>query len=422
MKPRRVVVTGMGVVAPNAIGVPAFLRAIRNGRSGLRHMPEFERLKYLCQVTGRPDFDWEELRNWIPEVTFHGLRGWGIAYGIRASLEAWTDANLPLETETPRWETGCVFGNSTADAVLMGSVIEKVNALEVKKLGSRVVEQVMNSGVTAYISGRLGLAGRVTTNSAACATGSQAILLGYEQIAQGLADRMVVGSTEYVDTYIFGAFDAMRVLARKFNQQPEKASRPMSRSAGGFIPGSGAGALILENLETALARGARIYAEVKGGASNSGGQRGGSMTSPNPEGVVRCIRQALKNANTDPASIDLVNGHLTATMGDLYEIQAWILALEREGADFPWVNSTKSMIGHCLSAAGSIESVAVVLQIFHQFIHPNINLEDPHPEIVKRIAPERMPTTHLPIELNTVAKANFGFGDVNTCLIFAKYG
>ena len=146
------------------------------------------------------------------------------------------------------------------------------------------------------------------------------------------------------------------------------------------------------------------------------------MTSPNPEGVVRCIRQALKNTHTDPADIDLVNGHLTATQGDLYEIQAWILALEREGADFPWVNSTKSMIGHCLSAAGSIESVAVVLQILHQFIHPNINLEDPHPEIVKRIAPGRMPTTHLPAELNTVAKANFGFGDVNTCLIFAKYG
>ena len=422
MKKRRVVVTGLGVVAPNGNGVPAFLEAIRSGASGLRYMPEFEQLKYLCQVTGRPEFDWNSLQEVIPEVTFHGLKGVGIGYGLKAAMEAWLDAGLPLETEQARVETGCVFGNSTADSGLMGNVMQKVDALEVKKLGSRVVEQTMNSGVTAYITGRLGLAGKVLTNSAACATGSQAVLMGYEYIAHGLADRMVTGSTEYVDTYIFGAFDAMRVLARKFNQEPERASRPMSRTAGGFVPGSGAGALILEDLDTALARGARIYAEVKGGATNSGGQRGGgSMTSPSPEGVNRCIVEALRTTGTDPASIDLISGHLTATGGDLPEIQNWILALGRKDANFPWINSMKSMIGHCLSAAGSIESVASVLQIRHQFVHPNTNLEDPNPEIVKRIDQERMPTTCLAAEINTVIKANFGFGDVNTCLIFTKW-
>ncbi len=422
MTKRRVVVTGLGVVAPNAVGVPDFLNALQQGKSGLSFEPEYERLKFNCQVTGRPDFVWDELLNCIPEITFHGLRSWGIGYGISAAVEAWLDAGLPLETEQPRWETGCVFGTSTSDSDLMRAVFNKVDALEAKKLGSRVVEQIMNSGVTSYITGRLGLAGKVLTNSAACATGSQSILMGYEYITHGMADRMLVGSSEHVDTYIFASFDSMRVLARKFNKTPQAASRPMSQSAGGFIPSSGAGALILEDLDTALARGAKIYAELKGGAFNSGGQRlGGSMTAPNPEGVIRCIREALEIAETQPTDIDLISGHLTATGGDAMEIQNWSLALDRKGSNFPLVNSVKSMIGHCLSAAGAIESVAVALQIQHQFIHPNINLEDPNPEITKRIDIDRMPTSLQQRPVNIIAKANFGFGDVNTCMIFSKY-
>ena len=139
---------------------------------------------------------------------------------------------------------------STARAFeFLHEVDERVDAGEARKLGSRVVEQFMNSGITAYISGRLGLGNRVIANSAACATGTQAILMGHEYIQQGLAKRMLVGSSEHVDQYIFGAFDSMRILSRKHNHEPEKASRPMSQTAGGFVPGSGAGALVLEDLE-----------------------------------------------------------------------------------------------------------------------------------------------------------------------------
>jgi 3-oxoacyl-(acyl-carrier-protein) synthase len=153
----------------------------------------------------------------------------------------------------------------------------------------------MNSGVTSYIAGRLGFANKIITNSAACATGTQAILMGYEYIKHGYAKRMLTGSSEYVDPYVYGAFDSMRVLSRKFNDTPEKASRPMSITAGGFVPGSGAAALVLEDLEYALEREATIYAEVLGGSSNSGGQRGGgSMTAPNPTGVIRCIEDAMQ--------------------------------------------------------------------------------------------------------------------------------
>ncbi|MBA3674036.1 MAG: beta-ketoacyl-[acyl-carrier-protein] synthase family protein [Chitinophagaceae bacterium] len=419
---RRVVITGMGVVSPNGTNIPDFLDAIQNGVSGIKFIPQYKELNFNCQVSGTPEFDWDLLKNYITETSLYGLKGKGIAFGIKAALDAWMDAGNKIVSEDTLWETGCVFGSSVADTDVIKNAITRVDAKESKKLGSRVVEQIMNSGLTAYISGRLGLGNKVISNSSACATGTQAILMGYECIKYGKAKRMLVGSSEYVDAYIFGAFDSMRVLARKFNDEPERASRPMSITANGFVPGSGAGALVLEDLEFALARNAEIYAEILGGSNNSGGQRnGGTMTAPSSAGVIRCINDALEDANTPAASIDLISGHLTATIADKLEIYNWVQALNRSGNEFPFVNSLKSMIGHCLSAAGSIETVAAVLQIVHQFVHPNINLEDPNPEIIDLINEKNLPTSMIKKEINVVAKANFGFGDVNTCLIISKY-
>jgi len=418
----RVVITGLGVVAPNGLTIPDFLHAIQNGISGIRFIPEYADLKFNCQVSGIPEFEWEQLHNYITETSLYGLKGKGIAYGIKAALDAWTDAGNEIVSEETLWETGCVFGSSVADTDVIKIAITRVDARESKKLGSRVVEQIMNSGITAYISGRLGLGNKIINNSAACATGTQSILMGYEYIKYGMAKRMVVGSSEYVDRYVFGGFDSMRVLSRKFNDEPEKASRPMSLSAGGFVPGSGAGALVLEDLDFALARGAKIYGEILGGATNSGGQRnGGSMTAPGPDGVVRCIREAMADSAITAADIDLISGHLTATIADKLEIQNWARALERSGGDFPFVNSLKSMIGHSLSAAGSIETIAAVLQLKYNFVHPNLNVEDPIPEILDIIGANNLPTAKVDKVINTVAKANFGFGDVNSCLIISKY-
>jgi len=419
---KRIVVTGLGVVSPNGIGIPAFLLAIQNGISGIKFMPHYRELNFSCQLAGMPAFEWEGLKNYISDVTFHGLKGTNIGYGLAAALDAWADSGMGYETDEPRWETGCVFGNSIADTEAMKNVINRVDNKEVKKLGSRVVEQAMNSGVTSYISGRLGLGNKVITNSAACATGTQAILMGYEYIKHGYAKRMLVGSAEHVDTYVYGSFDSMRVLSRKFNDNPELASRPMSSTAGGFIPGSGAGALVLEDLDFALQRNAKIYAEVLGGSSNSGGQRlGGTMTAANSTGVIRCIDEALANSGVSPQQIDTISGHLTATNADKQEIQNWTQALNRKGDDFPLTNSLKSMIGHCLSAAGSIEAVAAILQIEHQFVHPNINLEDPNPEITNLVSIDCLPVKMIKKEVNIVAKANFGFGDVNSCIILSKF-
>jgi 3-oxoacyl-(acyl-carrier-protein) synthase len=280
----------------------------------------------------------------------------------------------------------------------------------------------MNSGVSAYLGGKLGLGNQVTTNSSACTTGTESILMAFERIKSGQAKRILAGSTSDSGPYIWGGFDAMKVCTFKHNETPEQGSRPMSASASGFVPGSGSGALLLEDLETALARGAKIYAEVLGGNINSGGQRGlGTMTAPNPVAVQKCIKEALKSAGIQPNEIDAINGHLTATSKDSLEIQNWSEVLNRRGADFPYINSLKSMVGHCLTSAGSIESVASVLQLYHGFIFPNSNCEDLHPEITAIVDVSRIPQILIEKELTIVAKASFGFGDVNGCVIFKRY-
>jgi len=246
--------------------------------------------------------------------------------------------------------------------------------------------------------------------------------MAFDRIKSGQAKRILAGSTSDSGPYIWGGFDAMKVCTFKHNETPEQGSRPMSATASGFVPSSGAGALVLEDLETALARGAKIYAEVLGGNLNSGGQRGeGTMTAPNSVAVQKCIQKAIENAGIRPDEIDAINGHLTATSKDSLEIQNWSAALGRSGADFPYINSLKSMVGHCLSGAGSVESVASILQLQQGFVFPNINCEDLHPEITARIDANRIPQKMIEKELKVIAKASFGFGDVNACVLFKKY-
>ena len=419
----RVVITGLGVVAPNGVGLDAFTHSIRNGISGICHDSELERLQFSCQIAGKPQVDAALALNYFSELELRNFNSSGILYGVIAAVDAWKDAGLTIETtETPDWNSGVVFGTGTSGIDKFRECIYKIDDFQTRKLGSTAVAQTMNSGVSAYIGGKLGLGNQVTTNSSACTTGTESIMMAYDRIQSGQAKRMIAGSTSDSGPYIWGGFDAMKVCPFKHNDSPEKGSRPMSGSASGFVPGSGAGALILENLEDALARGANIYAEVIGGSVNSGGQRGeGTMTAPNSIAVQKCITDALRNANITSNEIDAINGHLTATSKDSLEIKNWTEALQRKGADFPYINSLKSMVGHCLSAAGSIESVASVLQIHHQFIFPNLNCDDVHPEIKELINMSRIPLKYIAAELNTIIKASFGFGDVNGCVVFKKF-
>ena len=418
----RVVITGLGVVSPNGVGVPAFLAAIEAGRSGITFRPELADLKFSCQVGGIPPVTESHIQHYFTELQRRGLNSSGIIYGVMAGMEAWQHAGLPAAADEPDWDAGIIFGTGTLSVDKFRESIYKVDEGQVRRLGSTVVLQIMTSGVSAYLTGMTGCGNQISANSSACATGTEAILLAYERIASGSAKRMLAGSCSDHGPYIWGGFDAMRVLPYQYNHDPERASRPLSATASGFVPGSGAGALVLESLESALERKATIYAEVLGGHMNSGGQRGGgSMTAPNPVAVRKCIEAALKQAGVRADEVDVIDGHLTATIKDPAEVTAWCEALQRYGDDFPYINSLKSMVGHCLSAAGSIECVASVLELHNGFIYPSINSEAIHPDISAQIAISRIPQQSIRKEITIIAKANFGFGDVNACVLLKKF-
>ncbi|WON94206.1 beta-ketoacyl-[acyl-carrier-protein] synthase family protein [Sphingobacterium sp. UGAL515B_05] len=420
---KRVVITGLGVVAPNGVGVPAFTQALKEGVSGVRHDVQLEKLQFSCQIAGMPQVSDDLKRQCFTELELRGFNSTGILYGVIAGMEAWTNAGFPIALNSlPDWDSGTVFGSGTSGIDKFRESIYKIDELQTRRLGSTVVAQTMNSGVSAYLGGKLGLGNQVTTNSSACATGTEAILMAYDRIRSGRAKRMLAGSTGDSGPYIWGGFDALRVCSSQYNDRPAEGSRPMSATAAGFVPGSGAGALLLEDLESALERKAMIYGELLGGQVNSGGQRGtGSMTAPNADAVRRCIAEALKNSGVSGWDVDAINGHLTATAKDAFEIENWTEALGRKGKDFPLINSLKGMTGHCLSAAGSIECVATVLQLYHGFVFGNSNCTDLHPEITAMIDPSRIPLHQVDVKPYIIAKASFGFGDVNACLIFKKF-
>ena len=419
----RVVITGMGVVAANAHGLADYEDALRRGRSGIRMHPRLRELGFGCQVGGIPELSDETIARYFGSTELAAMNS-NMLYGCIAGVDAWRDAGLTTPADGSNdvdWESGAVVGTGVGGVDTVGDfVVPLVNEGKVRRLGSTAVERTMASSVSAKLGGLLALGAQVTTNSSACTTGTEAVVDAYFAIREGRATRMLAGGSEGSSHYIWACFDAMRVLSRGFNDTPERASRPLSASAGGFVPSSGAGLLVLEALESATRRGARIYAEVLGGAVTCGGQRmGGSMTAPNPEGVVRCIRAALTAANIQPGDVDVINGHLTATMADVSEVRNWTRALERSPRDMPWLQSTKSLIGHGLGAAGGLECVASVLQLHGGFVHGSMNCDDVHPEL--EAYAERIPQTTRASSARVLAKASFGFGDVNGCVLVRRW-
>ncbi len=413
----------MGVCAPNGIGLEAFSNAIFSGKSGIKFHQQLADLNFGCQIAGQPEIPDGLLKNYFTPLQLRDLQSSGIEYGMIAGIDAWHDAGLEATQKNEvDYESGIVFGVSLLGADKFRSSIYLTDEGKVKRLGSTSVVQTMASGISAHLGGYLGCGNQVTTNSSACTTGLESILMGYERIRNGAATRMLVGSCNDSGPYIWGGFDAMRVLTKKYNDNPEIGSMPMHKDANGFVPGSGAGALVLESLESALERGAKIYAEVLGGAVNSGGQRnGGTMTAPNSEAVQLCIKNALEKSGVKSKEIDTINGHLTSTGMCPTEVENWSEALELRGKEFPYINSLKSMTGHCLAAAGSIETVATILELDHGRIFGNINVDAIHPDILENISEEKVIKKTINHPVKIAAKASFGFGDVNCCMIFKKF-
>lgn len=420
---KRVVITGIGIVSPNGVGKEAFREALKNGTSGIKFDAQLAELNFSCTVSGKPDLSEAYIKEFFTDYELRNFNASGIMYGVIAGMQAWKDAGLAIApNDQPDWDSGTIFGCSTSGIEKFRESIYKIDNLQTRRLGSTAVVQTMNSGVSAYLAGKLGLGNQVTTNSSACITGTESLLSAFERVQSGKAKRMLAGSTSDSGPYIWAGFDAIKVCTFKHNEMPEAASRPMSETASGFVPSSGAGAYVVEDLETALARNATIYAEILGGNVNSGGQRGlGTMTAPNPEAVQKCIQNAVLEAGIEASAIDVINAHLTATAKDATEIKNWCEALNRRGSDFPYINALKGMVGHCLSAAGSIELVSSILEVYHDFIFPSVNSGDLHPEILQLITLDRVPQKSLYQPVNVLIKASFGFGDVNACVILKKY-
>jgi 3-oxoacyl-(acyl-carrier-protein) synthase len=416
---QRIAITGIGVVAPNGIGVKAFEEALRHQVSGIRFLQTLAEASFACHVGGVPDVPEDLLNHRFDSLTRRFLTSSGIQFGILAAWEAWEMAGLPLGKEETYWEMGSCFGTGLAGVEPLRDAIYQVDQGQVRRLGSRVVEQTMPSGISAYLTGIFGLGGPVMTNSSACATGTESVILAAEAIRAGKAKVMMAGSCDSFGPHIWGGFDSMRVLARHANDQPTLASAPLSDHAAGFVPAAGAGALILEDWDHALARGVPILAEYLDGATLAGGQRnGGTMTAPNPEGVRRCLTTAMQRAEVLPQDIDLISGHLTSTMGDRAEVAHWAAVLN---GHFPFLQAPKTYVGHCLAAAGAIEAVSCVLQLQKHFIFGNANSRPLHPDIAAIWPEDKIPTHTLSQQTTkVVAKSSFGFGDVNACFFLKR--
>lgn len=423
MQSTRVVITGMGVLAPNAHGLEAFTEALRSMNSGVRHLETLESLGFACQVGGIPQGAKEIAAGYFSKLQLRDMNE-NMLFASIVAMDAFRDAGLLAESEVIPADsellndTGAIIGTCVGGADTFAEhIYPLVTSGNVRKVRTTAVQRIMNSGISATIAGLLGLGNHVYTNSSACCTGSEAIILAADSIRAGRAKRMLAGATEGSSPFTWAGFDSMRLLCRKFNDKPEQASRPMSATAAGFVPACGAAILILEELETATNRGARIYAELAGYSANCGGLRnGGTMTAPNSQRAQDCIRAALDDAGIDSSDIDYISGHLTGTRIDPIEIKNWQRALELDTQNFPRVNSTKSLIGHAMSASGAIESVAALLQLTKGFIHGSANCEDIHPDI--QMFDDSVVHESIETDLKVVAKASFGFGDVNNCLVF----
>ncbi|HKK67485.1 MAG TPA: beta-ketoacyl-[acyl-carrier-protein] synthase family protein [Bacteroidales bacterium] len=423
MNKQRVVITGMGVVSPIGNGIKAFEKALFSGKSGIKAMPELEEYGFRTLLGAVPEKDERLLAIQAKYRTQNGSDM--LNYALAAALDAWENAGftVPDDFNGPADpDTGAIIGTGMGAVDSIGGyVVPQSNPKGKRRLRSTVVEQNMPNAPAAHVSQALGLGNRISAVSSACATGTEAIITAAERIADGRAVRMLAGGSEAYSPWSWIGFDVMRVLAQNKNDDPKHASCPLSSDASGFVPGAGAGIMLLESLESAKKRGAKILAEYKGGFINSGGMRaGGSMTAPSAPSVIACIKSALHEAGISPDEVDYINGHLSSTMADVLEIENLSKALNRYGPDFPFINSLKAQTGHCIGAGGGIESIASVLQIKNAMVTKAVNSRPLHPHITEIVDESRVPLKNLKHTVNTVLKTSFGFGDVNACMLLKR--
>ena len=409
----RVVITGLGAIT--SLGtLDEFWNGLLAGKSGIRKISFFDASGMKTQVAGEVDFAPTEY-DIHPKQARRMSRASLLA--LAAAKMALADSNLTPDSVQSNSERGGV-SIGTANA---GFELLLESSLGYRLRGNRIIPTALINGLpnmpSHYVSAYSGAAGPFYTISAPCASGTQAIGVALDQIRAGRADLMIAGGVDtLIHPDVMMAFEAMTVLSGNYNQQPERSSRPFDAERDGFVMGEGCGILVLESLEHAQARSARIYVEVLGQATSSDA---GHSAAPDAEGLgaANVMRWALEDADCPPEEVGYINAHGTGTqVNDVVETKAIKRLFGKRAYQIP-ISSTKSMIGHCMGGSGALEAITCVKSLETDYVHPTINLETPDPECNLDYIPYRA----RKIDLQVAISNSFGLGGQNACLVLGAY-
>ena len=401
---RRVVITGLGVVSCIGNDQQSLLQSLRDGKSGIRYNEKFAEMGLRSLVSGSANIDLSE------HIDRKVLRFMGdaAAYAYVAMSQAIADAGLE-QSDISNPLTGLIAGSGGASSSNIVLSADKLRERGVRKIGPYMVPRTMGSTVSACLATPFEIKGINYSITSACATSAHCIGAAAEQIQLGKQDIVFAGGGEEEDWLLTSLFDAMGALSTKYNDAPQKASRPYDADRDGFVIASGGGMVVVEELEHALARGAKIYAELVGYAATSDGY---DMVAPSGEGAARCMQIARSTVDT---KIDYINTHGTSTpVGDTCELGA---IRDVFGDAIPRFSSTKSLCGHSLGATGVIEAISCLLMLEHDFISPSINIENLDPDAAG------MPVVSSRVDnagIRTAMSNSFGFGGTNASLVFRR--
>ena len=403
---RRVVVTGMGIVSCLGNTTEAVIDSLRHGKSGISFNEKFREMGLRSQVCGSVDIDLVGLI----DRKHKRFMGDAASYAYVALQNAIEDSGLAdKDVSNPR--TGLIAGSGGASSANLVWTADTLREKGVRRVGPYQIPRTMSSTVSACLSTHFGILGLNYSVTSACATSTHCIGVAMEQIQWGKQDVVFAGGGEEEDWTLAAMFDGMRALSFGYNDDPAKASRAYDTERDGFVIAAGGGMLVLEELEHAKARGAKIYAEITGYGATSDGA---NMVAPSGEGAVRCMQQAVATVD---APIDYINTHGTSTpLGDIAELDAMREAFNEQVPPF---SSSKSLCGHSLGAAGVQEAIHCLLMLEHDFMAGSVNIAELDPKA------EGLPVlleTRESAGLNTVMSNNFGFGGTNASIVFQSYG
>ncbi len=402
---RRVVVTGMGIVSSIGNNTQEVTASLREAKSGIIKSDEYAELGFRSQVYGKPQLDWEEAL----DRKARRFMGEGSAWNYIAMEQAIQDSGLE-ESEVSNERTGLIMGSGGPSTKIIVWAADTARERGPKKVGPFTVPKAMGSTASATLATPFKIKGVNYSITSACSTSAHCIGNAAEMIQWGKQDIVFAGGSEELEWTLSVLFDGMNAMSSKFNDTPATASRAFDVNRDGFVIAGGAGVLVLEELEHAKARGAKIYGELAGYGANSDGF---DMVAPSGEGAVRCMKLAMKDLD---CKVDYINPHGTSTpVGDTREMQA---IREVFGNDIPKISATKSLTGHSLGATGAQESIYSLLMMNNGFLCESANIEELDPEMADMpILRAREDTT----EINCVMSNSFGFGGTNATLVFKRF-